>query len=54
MLADFLAGGAGGLCLLAVGQPFDTVKVRMQTQSHIYKNAISCVKTTLAKEGMKK
>jgi len=51
MLADFLAGGAGGLCLLAVGQPFDTVKVRMQTQNHIYKNAISCVKTTLAKEG---
>lgn len=51
LLKDFLAGGGGGLCLLAVGQPFDIVKVRMQTQSHLYKSSVDCVKTLVTKEG---
>jgi len=51
MLKDFLAGGCGGLSLLAVGQPFDIVKVRMQTQSHLYKSTSDCVKSLVAKEG---
>jgi len=48
---DFLAGGGGGLCLLAVGQPFDIVKVRMQTQSHLYKSSMDCVSKLVTKEG---
>merc|ERR1712071_314268 len=51
MLKDFVAGGCGGLSLLAVGQPFDIVKVRMQTQSHLYASTQQCVKTLVAKEG---
>lgn len=30
-LASFLAGGFGGSCLVIVGQPLDTIKVRIQT-----------------------
>ena len=51
MLKDFLAGGCGGLSLLAVGHPFDTIKVRVQTQPEIYKNAIQAAKLTVSKEG---
>ena len=30
---SFLAGGFGGTCLVAVGHPFDLVKVRLQTSN---------------------
>ena len=30
---DFVAGGVGGACLVLVGQPFDTVKVLLQTRA---------------------
>lgn len=51
LLTDFLAGGCGGLCLLAVGHPFDTLKVRVQTQPEIYKNAMSALRLTISREG---
>lgn len=51
LLKDFIAGGGGGLSLLAVGQPFDIVKVRMQTQSQLYKSSIDCCKQLVTKEG---
>jgi len=51
MLKDFIAGGGGGLSLLAVGQPFDIVKVRMQTQSHLYKSSMQCVTQLVKNEG---
>ena len=28
---DFLAGGFGGICLVASGHPFDTIKVRLSS-----------------------
>ncbi|CAO1621932.1 unnamed protein product [Parajaminaea phylloscopi] len=34
-LVDFLAGTAGGVASLLVGQPFDTIKTRLQAQSAI-------------------
>ena len=37
-----------------VGHPFDTIKVRLQTQPHtnpIYKSTFDCFKKTLRKEG---
>merc|ERR1712088_860446 len=52
-IKDFIAGGCGGLSLLAVGHPFDTIKVRVQTQPEIYGNAGNALKMTLAKEGPK-
>jgi len=44
---DFLSGGAGGLCLLAVGHPFDTIKVRVQTKPEIYGGALNALKMTI-------
>lgn len=35
-----------------VGQPLDTVKVKMQTFPTLYKNAFQCFKKTLTKEGI--
>lgn len=51
MAKDFIAGGAGGLCLLAVGQPFDTIKVRMQVQPDVYTGGLQAARLTIAKEG---
>jgi len=34
-----------------VGQPLDTVKVKMQTFPHLYKNMFHCIKQTVVKEG---
>lgn len=45
-LRQFLAGGVGGCCLVVVGQPFDTIKVRMQVGN--YKSIGECLKKTLA------
>lgn len=50
MLNAFLSGGFGGMCLVAVGHPLDTIKVRVQTQT-IYKGTFDCFKQTCAKEG---
>mmetsp|Transcript_11312 Transcript_11312/g.20904 ORF Transcript_11312/g.20904 Transcript_11312/m.20904 type:complete len:286 (+) Transcript_11312:96-953(+) len=47
----FLSGGFGGMCLVAVGHPLDTVKVRLQTSSE-YSGMTDCFKKTVAKEGV--
>jgi hypothetical protein len=31
LLKQFIAGGVGGVCLVLVGHPLDTIKVRIQT-----------------------
>ena len=52
---DCVSGTAGGIAVVAVGHPFDTVKVRLQSQSvtkPIYSGAFDCVKKTLAWEGV--
>jgi solute carrier family 25 carnitine/acylcarnitine transporter 20/29 len=33
LLKTFLSGGAGGLCLVLVGHPFDLIKTRVQLGS---------------------
>jgi len=52
-LRSFIAGGVGGVCTVASGQPFDTVKVRMQNQTGtaLYKNAMDCTIKTVKTEG---
>ena len=52
---DFLAGTFGGIMGVMVSFPFDTLKVRMQTQPNppIYKGMIHCGKTMIADEGVK-
>ncbi|KAI8966904.1 mitochondrial carrier domain-containing protein [Mycotypha africana] len=52
---DCISGTVGGIAQVLVGQPFDTVKVRLQTQSAtnpLYNGMLDCVKKTRAKEGI--
>lgn len=49
-LHSFLGGCVSGVASLIAGQPFDTVKVRMQTSSS-YRSAGDCLRQLLAKEG---
>lgn len=51
---DIIAGTVGGVGIVIVGHPFDTLKVRLQTQSQTnptYSGLGDCVKKTYAAEG---
>ncbi|KAK9817888.1 hypothetical protein WJX72_003792 [[Myrmecia] bisecta] len=51
---DVFAGTCGGIAVTLVGHPFDTVKVRLQSQpmdKPIYDGAMDCVKKTIKWEG---
>ncbi|XP_047142479.1 mitochondrial carnitine/acylcarnitine carrier protein isoform X1 [Hydra vulgaris] len=55
-IKNFIAGGAGGVCLVITGQPLDTIKVRLQTQvkgSNVYTGTWDCAKKTIQKEGFR-
>ncbi|KAF7250058.1 Mitochondrial carnitine/acylcarnitine carrier protein [Varanus komodoensis] len=59
-LKNFFAGGFGGVCLVFVGHPLDTIKVRLQTQpkplpgqSLLYSGTFDCFRKTLLKEGVR-
>ncbi|CAO3678704.1 unnamed protein product [Rhizopus stolonifer] len=49
---SFLSGGFGGMASVLVGQPFDLVKVRLQTSEGIYKNTFDCFKQIIKKDGV--
>lgn len=62
-LKDFSAGWVGGLAQVLSGQPFDTIKVRLQTQPSgldslakpgvpRYTGALDCALQTLRSEGL--
>ncbi|KAJ2833654.1 hypothetical protein GGI24_000756 [Coemansia furcata] len=50
---EFVAGTMGGWAQVFVGHPFDTIKVRMQTQPSppIYSGGMDCLRATLKGEG---
>jgi len=53
---NFISGGVGGMCAIASGYPFDTVKVRLQTQSTsnpLYTGALDCARQTIKGEGIR-
>ncbi|CCK71490.1 organic acid transporter KNAG_0H00750 [Huiozyma naganishii CBS 8797] len=50
VIKDLLAGTAGGIAQVLVGQPFDTTKVRLQT-AKVRTTAMDVVKNLLEKEG---
>jgi len=53
MALDFVAGCVGGCAGLAVGHPFDTLKVRLQTddlRNPKYKGTLHCLSDTIRKE----
>ncbi|KAI9091278.1 mitochondrial carrier domain-containing protein [Phlyctochytrium arcticum] len=54
-MADaFLAGLASGATKLLVGHPFDTLKVRLQTEGSYgqFKGPLDCLRSTIRKEGL--
>lgn len=50
MFKDFTAGAMGGTACVLAGQPLDTVKVKMQTFPHLFKNSLDCFMSTLKTE----
>lgn len=53
-LRHFVAGSASGIALVLAGHPFDTIKVRLQTeQTGRFKGPIHCLMVTLRTEGMR-
>lgn len=51
---DLTAGSMAGIANVLVGQPLDTIKVKMQTFPSLYADALSCFKQTLAKDGIRR
>ena len=51
---DFTAGAVAGVCCAYVGQPLDTIKVKMQTFPDIYKSSLRCASETFSKHGFMK
>ncbi|KAK0167308.1 hypothetical protein PV327_004725 [Microctonus hyperodae] len=51
---DFCAGSLGGVAVVYVGQPLDTVKVKMQTFPAMYRGMADCFMKTLKNEGFSK
>lgn len=51
IVKDVIASVAGSAACVYCGQPFDTIKVRMQVQSHMFNSTFQCLRTTIAKEG---
>ena len=51
-IREFLAGSFAGVGLIAAGQPFDTIKVRLQTEGGFgrFRGPIHCLLTTLKEE----
>lgn len=53
-VAEFVAGCMGGFAQVMIGQPFDIVKVRLQTQKPgetTYTGAVDCFKKIIQNEG---
>lgn len=49
----FIAGVFSGITKLAVGHPFDTVKVRLQTTDRTqFRGPLDCLLQTVRKEGL--
>lgn len=52
VMIDFVAGSLGATASVYVGQPMDTLKVKMQTFPLLYPNLNICFRETLKKEGI--
>ncbi|EDV24393.1 uncharacterized protein TRIADDRAFT_5000, partial [Trichoplax adhaerens] len=50
---DTVAGAAAGAACVVAGQPLDTVKVKMQTFSHLYRGSLQCFMQTFKSEGLR-
>jgi len=50
---DVVSGSLGGVASVYVGQPLDTIKVKLQTFPHLYKNATECGLRTFQTDGLR-
>lgn len=50
-IIDFAAGAIGGTCCAYVGQPLDTIKVKMQTYPNLYRSSFQCAVDIFRKQG---
>ena len=50
-IIDFTAGAIGGTCCAYVGQPLDTIKVKMQTYPDLYRSAWRCAVNIAREQG---
>lgn len=50
-MIEYVSGCVGGFAGVVVGQPLDTIKVRLQTQSGMYKGISHCFLNIIGKEG---
>uniref|UniRef100_A0AC34R4P9 Uncharacterized protein n=1 Tax=Panagrolaimus sp. JU765 TaxID=591449 RepID=A0AC34R4P9_9BILA len=50
---DFIAGCFGGAAGVLAGHPLDTVKVRLQTQTGVYRGPWHCFTSIIRKEHFK-
>ncbi|CEO97494.1 Mitochondrial carrier protein [Plasmodiophora brassicae] len=49
---DLVAGSVAGVAILLIGQPFDTLKVRLQTsRKERFRSGMHCLRDTVTKEG---
>ena len=51
---DLIAGSLGGVANVLVGQPLDTIKVKMQTFPSLYSNTLICLRSTLKSDGVRR
>ncbi|XP_053678441.1 mitochondrial ornithine transporter 1 [Anopheles nili] len=51
-MIDFVAGCFGGVALVYVSQPMDTVKVKMQTFPGLYQGLVNCTVQTFKRDGI--
>eukprot|EP00090_Calanus_glacialis_P021630 TRINITY_DN33387_c0_g1_i1.p1 TRINITY_DN33387_c0_g1~~TRINITY_DN33387_c0_g1_i1.p1 ORF type:complete len:316 (-),score=70.65 TRINITY_DN33387_c0_g1_i1:69-971(-) len=49
---DLFSGSAGGTAVVLVGQPMDTIKVKMQTFGHMYSGIWDCFLRTVKTDGV--
>lgn len=50
---DLASGSMGGVACVLAGQPFDTVKTRLQVNPELYRTVPTCVKKTLLEGGIR-
>jgi hypothetical protein len=50
-LKDLTAGTIGGCAGIIVGQPLDTIKVRLQSKPGVYSGVVNCLSTMVRTEG---
>jgi len=49
---DFTGGTLGGIATVLVGQPLDTIKVKLQTYPQLYKSSYQCLVQTFRQDGV--